>query len=266
MYKKFFLTLNNELDIEFDLIDNGISQLWAQEIANDYPLYETERFYGWPNSVKNIDYYINELNDCIDKLPYDIKKIDSYNQEYLNYLHRYFETLRGPIDVGTITYNNSTETEKSIIDRFNILIHETEHYLRHSDNPELVCTYSNRPRILLSEDHYDLFTFKWEYGTVYINYCEVGKTILDVFKDNDELVENVKPLEYYSSDFMIKFGLTTLESVYQYRLKQINKFIKEKNFNFKHNSLGYIPVARLSKHVSIDTISKHQKVTKTCVK
>jgi hypothetical protein len=45
------------------------------------------------------------------------------------------------------------------------------------------------------------------FGTVYLNYCEIGKTIEDLANDNDEYItdEAFKPFSHYSADFRISF-------------------------------------------------------------
>jgi hypothetical protein len=45
------------------------------------------------------------------------------------------------------------------------------------------------------------------FGTVYLNYCEIGKTVEDLANDNDEYIadEAFKPFSHYSADFRISF-------------------------------------------------------------
>ena len=44
---------------------------------------------------------------------------------------------------------------------------------------------------------------------------------------------------------MIKFGMTTPEIFYNRRLELFNQWISKQKYNFKHLSLGMIPVASL---------------------
>lgn len=251
---KFILTITNDIedkDLVFNVYDTDIAQRWASEIGKQYPLFETDRFQGWPNSYKNLSYYFSELQKQIDIVNAykgdTITSNISSDQDTLNYLHKFFEDLRGEIDTGTIFYNNSPDHVKEAINQFNVLIHETEHLIRSSTTPTIVGTFCDRPRIPLEEKDYDLFTIKWKYGEVYINYCEVGKPLLDVFKDNDSHIgeDNIRPQEYYSADFMIKFGTEFPDEYHKKRLLDFNNWYKEQGFNFKHISLGMIPVAIL---------------------
>lgn len=267
--KKFILTLANDIDtidISFNVLDTDIAKRWATEIENNYPLYESTRFQGWYN--QDLEYFskaITEQVDIINSYQQYIDNSKPLTQDTLNYLHKFFEDMRGPIVKGNPFYNDAPLHVKNAIIKFNVLIHDCEHFLRDQQEPTIVGTYHNRPRIALQENDYEHFTFKWEYGTVYINYCEVGKTLLDVYKDRDELVgnENIKPLEYYSADFMIKFGINVPEDFYQQRLQDFQKWYSTTDYSFKHLSLGLIPVAKLSSSVS--DLSTYTRIKQTCI-
>jgi hypothetical protein len=280
MKKQFILTLgtDNTIDIVFDILDTNIANKWATEVARNYPLYEADRFKSWPSDGKSSDYYKQQLVDQITIInnycPRTIKECNINSQSDLNYLHKFFEDLRGEISTGTDFFNQSPVAVKLAIEDFNVYIHEYEHLLRNSNYPEIVCTYSDRLRYRLEDDDYQHFTFKWEFGSVYINYCEVGKPLLDVFKDADTYIsfKNVRPLEYYSADFTIKFGPSTPDDIYQHRLQAFNCWYKNYSRQFKHLSLGMIPVAtinlkdsNLDKDTVVTTISNYLKVNTTCI-
>jgi hypothetical protein len=251
--KQFVLTMGNR-DVVFDIYDTNIAKLWAWEINKQYPFYETDRFQGWPNDTRDLDWYKTNLQIQIDKVnAYKLNTIEDsiagFDQEVLNRLHKHFEVLRGSLEDGTDFYNNAPVEVKGAIDKFNILIHECEHFMRDYTHPSIVVTFKDRPRMRLHEEDYEHFTYKWQFGTVYINYCEVGKPILDVFKDNDIIVgdDNIRPLEYYSADFMIKFGPSTDEAHYLRRQQALDTWLATQEHSFTHLSLGLIPVATLNR-------------------
>lgn len=278
---KFILTLVNNLNLVFDVNDTNIAQRWANEIKQDYSLYETTRFKSWPNDGKDFEYYkvtLSKQVEIVNTYSHIIENTKIESQADLNYLHKFFEDLRGPITTGTEFFNTAPTQVQSAIELFNVLIHECEHMVRNSNYPELVVTYKDRPRFNLLESDYEYFTFKWEFGCVYINYCEVGKPLLDIFKDQDTFIgdTNVKPLEYYSADFTIKFGPSTTDEIYNHRLEQFNKWYSSYPLKFNHLSLGMIPVAKINLKDSgfdgisqceiIQIISRHLEVEKTCIK
>lgn len=269
---KFVVTITNGLDdkdLVFNVYDTDIARRWANEVSNNYPLYETDRFQGWPDDERNLQYYLSALQEQIDIVnAYQANTINSSisgDQDTLNYLHRFFEDLRGEVTTGTDFYNRSPDTIKNAIDKFNVLIHETEHLIRNGDTPTIVGTFKDRPRVALTEDDFKNFTFKWKYGEVYINYCEVGKPLLDVFKDQDAHIgiKNIRPQEFYSADFMIKFGINVTEEHYQTRLAKFHSWYSLQPFKFKNLSLGMIPVAIIEKG---EPYAGYKRIRSVCIR
>jgi len=257
-------------ELTFKVRDTDIAQRWAQEVAKNYPLYETDRFQGWPTD-KDIKWYKEQLQHQVDVIfehrGYPRLEVTTIDQNTLNYLHKIFETVRGEINTGTDIYMTGDANFQYAVDRLNILVHECEHFMRNTAYPSIVVTFKDRPRIPLLEEDYNHFTFAWEYGAVYINYCEVGKPILDVIKDGDDLVgeDNIRPLEYYSSDFMVKLGPSTNSDDWHKKAEVVSKWLQNHPRKFKHTSLGLIPVADLDPVQFFDLSKIEPKVTRVCI-
>lgn len=290
MYRKFYINIcqigQSDLNctLAFDVYKNDISQRWACEIDKKYQLYEKHRFKSWTynpdiekNIVKNLQKEIDVINkEFPNKIPYSISTGTS--QQKLNELHKIFEILRGPIDTGTQNYNQASKEVQSAIQNLNLLIHQYEDFNAskpvdvYPDHPfaSLVGTFCQRPRYKLQNEDYDYFTFQWKFGEVYINYCEVGKPILDVFKDNDSIVgkENIRPLHYYSADFMAKFGPSIPDWFYAQRKKQLQNWLEQQEFDSSDRklSIGLIPVAILNKEESSIEHLNDSDIVKQCSK
>lgn len=277
--KQLILTIGNQ-DVIFDLLSTDIAVAWSHEINQMYGFHETDRFQGWPDDTRDLEWFKYNLQSQIDivnnYIPNTITDVVTLDQSELNYLHKFFEDLRGGVEIGTVFYNESPLATQQAIDKFNILIHECEHFLRNSMHPSIVVTFKDRPRKKLQVADFRHFTFKWEFGTIYINYCEVGKPLLDVFKDNDTFIgkSNIRPLEYYSADFMIKFGPSTTDEVYENRKTQIFDWLSTQDCTFDNLSLGLIPVATLNRDQFtgmgdtdiINKISIDKRITTVCIK
>lgn len=265
MFENFYLTISDNqrsYTLNFDVYKYNIAQKWAFEISQNYDLHERTRFKSWnwiPQKenelVSNLNLQIDIINEHYCDI-IDIKVKKGTTQHKLNCLHKYFEMLRGNIDKGTEEFNSAPSRVQKAIEGLNIYIHEYEDFIRSRPSPQfpnhpfasIVGTFSNRPRYRLQDEDYDFFTFNWKFGEVYINYCEVGKPILDVFKDNDTITgkENIRPLHYYSADFMIKFGPNTPYSYFKNREKQLKFWLKKQGIEYsKYLSIGLIPVAKL---------------------
>lgn len=293
----FSIILGNDTstkEIFFDLYLNDISQRWFSELKKNYEIYEDDRFTNWPNSYKTEEWFIDNLNHQIDIVNsyeniIDQKMYLNSDQETMNILHKHFEDLRGHIEVGTDWFNSSPANIKHAVEKFNILIHEYESYKKNSKiqikHPysSIVCTFKNKVRNPLLVEDYKNFTYKWKFGEVYINYCEVGKPPLDVFVDKDDRVgeEAVRPQTHFSADFMIRLG-PEINLVY-HSIRKIKFYfwcIKNnmfKRFGREKISAGMIPVAKLNLNMSgyhnwkpIDIVydlSKYTKIIKvSCIK
>ena len=262
----FNLILTNNVEdvsIPFTLRNTSIAERWFKELSQNYELYETDRFTNW--GTQNL---IPELNECITKINQHGVYIDRYistastdMQGDLNYLHKFFEDLRGEVDKGTDWFNTAPVEAQEAVERFNVLIHRLEAELRTKNHPTVVVTFKDRPIIYLTEEDMKHFTFRWTHGTVYINYCQVGKTVLDVFKDKDSIAEGVRPQQYYSADFMVKFGPTIPYWLYAIRKAYIKLWLKLQSFTFKNINLGMIPVADLAvSGIDIEHLKSFNKV------
>lgn len=261
----FNLILTNDkedISIPFTVRNTSIAKKWFEELSQNYELYETDRFTNW--GTQNL---IPELNQCITKINQHGVCIDRYissastdMQGDLNYLHKFFEDLRGEVNKGTEWFNNAPTEAQEAVERFNILIHKLEAELRTKNHPTVVVTFKDRPITYLTEEDMKHFTFRWTHGTVYINYCQVGKTVLDVFKDKDSIAEGVRPQQYYSADFMVKFGPTIPYWIYAIRKTYINFWLKRQSFKFRSPNLGMIPVADLANKVDINYLKTFNRV------
>jgi hypothetical protein len=296
------LTISNEFinkELYFDILDSNIAKKWAIEVNKNYTIYENDRFINWTNNKKDKTYYVNELNkqmkivdDYVPKIIPFFFNIDQVNQNSFNILHKFFEETRGPIEDPPEFYKNSPRDVQEAINRFNIMIHEFESWMfnqtKNNAHPEsrVIVTFNNRIRYELEDEDYDHFTFKWTFGDVYINYCEVGKTVIDVIKDNDKIVgdSNIRPLRYYSADLQVKFSPTVDDTEYNRRKEIIkNKYIEKQDFfeslglfYDKKLSLGLIRVAKLNRIASgfvdmtdfeiISSLGEFYTVTKTEIK
>jgi hypothetical protein len=288
---------SNYKDLYFDIVETNIAKKWQVEVAKNYSIYENDRFINWPNSKKDKTYYINELNKQIqivddyspNIIPFFLQE-NQVNQNSFNILHKFFEDTRGPIVEATTFYNTAPENVKIAINRFNIMIHEFESYVSGKDktHPEarLVVTFNNRERYQLEDEDYNYCTMYRNFGEVYINYCEVGKPVYEVLKDNDEIIgnSNIRPLSYYSADFQIKFGSTMTDTEYNTLMKKLNTRYENKKeffenlglFYDKKLALGSIPVAKLNRVHSrfidmpevkiINSLSEFNMITKTKIK
>jgi hypothetical protein len=268
MFKLILTNGIDDLSLTFKLRNTDIAQKWFKELSKSHELYEVDRFSNWGNNniIKELNSVINKINSYENII--DRKVNDDTTQDDLNYLHKFFEDYRGEITEKTEWYDSCPEHIKESVTRFNVLIHMLEANIRTKNkHPTIVVTFKGSERIELSQNDIKNFTYRWTKDTVYINYCLVGKTVLDAYKDKDNITEAIRPQTHYSADFMIKFGPST--NIFVYFLKSIllKIYIIRKKLKIKNLNLGMIPVADIIEPIDLNHLLKFNRVKQViCIK
>lgn len=254
----------------FNILDTEIASKWLVELQKTLDLGthldDPERLYGFNGSKYTVEYCINTLNefvDTINRYQQVCEKHVNYNytQDDLNYLHNIFERYHGLYDAQDSNefYSNAPKDVQYALGQLNIYIHRLESINSYA---RFVCTFSSdgRPRIPFAPADYKHFTMQEVWGGLYINYCEIGKTLVDMYRDNDEHIGNEAfiPQQYFKSDFNVKFTHHTPEeyaeleqNVINYYEKNLEKFVALGHFDPKF-ALGSIQVGQLSFPDDID--------------
>jgi len=138
-------------------------------------------------------------------------------QEKLNILHKRFEIMRGSIDNPGQLFREAPLHVKEAIQDYNLAIHRLEGLLAHwvpwrpPPSPSVVVAFDHsRRRVPLEEWELAQFEPCLRFGEVYLNYCEVGKHLLEAFVDGDEVVgdSNLRPQSHLSADVKLHLGPT----------------------------------------------------------
>ena len=119
--------------------------------------------------------------------------------------------------------------------------------------------------------------WKINFGTVYLNYCEIGKTVEDLAHDNDKYIadEAFRPFSHYSADFNVQFYDYDLSKKYgriQRYIDEHQDFFVAQNitsvYNVRAQPLRF-PVADLihtgNKEELIAEIAKRQWVKRVSI-
>jgi hypothetical protein len=267
---------SKELSLFFDLHDTPIARKFFNAVdacvRRNCAIYEPDRVYNFPGDPRNRDWIADRLNHCIDVINdyspglirHRAKPV--MDQELMNHLHHYFEKYRGPVLNPPAFFLIAPPEIKKALEDFNILIHRYEDYDRNEQYvksgygpaAKVVVTFENRERFLLADEDYHYFSKQVVFGRWYVNYCEVGKPIWDLYQDRDEVVggENIVPLRYYSADSLIEFSPSITEETARNHLESLNAWWDDHThlmdqLGFKKgdpkNAIGDIPVADLSR-------------------
>jgi hypothetical protein len=236
-----------DLTLKFDLLDNPLSDLWLERMnaRGDYALDHPDRFYGFDSrkeEVERAEFYIRSCIDTINSYQQLIERpfTNYQDQDCLNYLHNIFERYHGQLDQqDTDFWNQAPDEVRQALANLNLAVHRCESIDRGA-RPRFVCTWYGMPKTLhIPVEHMLKYgTMSTFFGTVYLNYCEIGKTLEDLTKDRDTYIgDNMfKPYDFYSADFVVKFWSDTAEEI-QTKLNHMRDYYNQRKEFFENQ--GY---------------------------
>jgi hypothetical protein len=272
-----------EFILDFHLFDTKISRKWQAKVKlaqlKKYPIDDPQRFYGLDGLELETAKALKYLNDCIDVINshrplVDRKMTDVNDSDTLNYLHHIFEKHHGLLDKQNSEYWQGAppECRKALAD-LNVFVHRVENVLY--GNPSRFCvTYWQLPKVnRLTDEDFQSFTNFYNFGGLYLNYVEIGKTLEDLHRDNDQYIDAdaFKPWDHYSADFTVKLydidydkGTSHLKSCEEYYQKHL-EFFQQQGYDTYTDRLkpGKVYVGQLlydDRQQMIDAISQHQYV------
>jgi hypothetical protein len=209
-----------DLKLQFQVLENPIAQLWLERMSvrDQYLLDHPDRFYGFNSQEEEEDRALGLIQSSIDIInnysPIITRPITAAgDQDTLNYLHNIFERYHGLLDQQDQEFfvNAPLEVKQALAD-LNINVHRCESVMR-GNRPRFVCTWYGLPKTkTLSNDLLKYGTLNPKFGSVCLNYCEIGKTLEDLTQDRDNYISDdaFKPFNYYSADFNVRLHEETV--------------------------------------------------------
>lgn len=227
--------------LKFQIRSSPVAQLWLERMTerNAWPLDHPDRFYGFDTQEQERIRAERYIQQCITTINQHRPLIDrpfEWTQDCLNYLHNIFEIHHGLLDQQYSEYwQTADELARKAIAELNLAVHRCETAMQ-SPTPRFVCTWYGMPKTKqLSEELQGVYgDWKINFGTVYLNYCEIGKTLEDLAHDNDKYINDnaFKPFSHYSADFNVAFYNADLSEKYN----DVQQYIDEhRDFFLAHN-------------------------------
>jgi hypothetical protein len=284
------IEFDNTFTLNFSVLDTPVARLWVDRMADreQYPLDHPDRFYGFNSYEDEVNRALLMINNCIDTInnhdPIVSKSLNTItDQDTLNYLHNIFERYHGLLDQQSQEYwNHAPESVRRALADLNLAVHRCEAVSR-GNRPRFVCTWYGLPKThTLTDDlmkEYGITNPK--FGSVCLNYCEIGKTLENLTQDRDNYIgdEAFRPFNHYSADFVVRFfeeninivgkRVIAMSTYYQ----QHREFFEQHGYaDFQHPRLLplHFPVAELietmPRNELLETIRKYQQVTQVSIK
>ena len=206
--------LSQGLELQFRIRPTPLAELWTERMQarGSYPLDHPDRFYGFGSRLEErirAEIMIQQCIKTINAHKSVIEREFDWSQDSLNYLHNIFERYHGLLDQQTSEYwQQAPVAVRQALAELNLAVHRCETALQPL-RPRFVCTWFGMPKIKkLEPDQLAQYGERQiKFGTVYLNYCEIGKTVEDLAHDNDAYIgeEAFKPFGHYSADFQVTF-------------------------------------------------------------
>ena len=208
-----------------------------------------------------------------DKLPVGRERDGDFpglklKHDACNLLHRYFEDLQGTAWNLSPYYKQADHKTKYAIRQLNNICHEiegwVESYRKSKVDPEWIrpaqiTTFLNAPRYELQDEDFELFKknrYRRELGGVYLHWSQVGKTLYEVYRDedgkklDDATCSTINHQKYYSGEFDVEWGQTIDEDTFDWKKQEMDGFrewLKLNNFDWEDPklALGYIKIGQV---------------------
>jgi len=214
MPQHLLIHLSQGLTLQFQIRSNPLAELWVERMQarGSYPLNHPDRFYGFGSQLEErirAEIMIQQCITTINQHDPVVEREFDWSQDSLNYLHNIFERYHGLLDQQTSEYWQTAPVQaRQALAELNLAVHRCETVLQGSQ-PRFVCTWFGMPKIKkLNPDQLAQYgETQIQFGTVYLNYCEIGKTVEDLAHDNDKYIGEhaFRPFGYYSADFYVAF-------------------------------------------------------------
>ena len=262
MFKHLRIVLgrSGDLTLRFRLKDSPVTTLWVDRMLKRtaWPLDHPDRFYGFGTPEEERDRAVAQIQQCIATINSHDPIIDrefEYTQDCLNYLHNIFERYHGLLDQQTSPYwLAAPDSVRQALAELNLAVHRCESVAA-GLKPRFVCTWYGMPKTQTLDSRLQAVYGDWKikFGTVYLNYCEIGKTAEDLANDNDKYIgdDAFRPFSHFSADFNVAFYDRDLTEIYgrvQDYIDQHREFFLVHNiksvYNIKAQPLRF-PVAEL---------------------
>ena len=271
--------------LDFRVADNALGRLWLERMTarDPYPMDHANRFYGFDDADTErlrAQVWIQRCCDTINQYQPIIQRQFEYTQNGLNYLHHIFETYHGLLDQQHHEFwQAAPEPVRQALAELNLAVHACETALR-SQNPRFVCTWFGLPKIRTLDYAAisDCITVTPPWGSVCLNYVEIGKTLEDLALDGDNYIgaDAFKPFLHYSADFVVRMfeedhwtvqaRISHMEDYYQHH----RDYFLSQGWDFGAELMPYrFPVAQLieteSRAEIMQNIQQRQHITRVYI-
>jgi len=254
--------------------DTHAGHRWFREVycatVAQLPIKDPWRVYNASEGL-TIAQLIVKLKSCIETInshypgtiPHDVVIEEAMSprtfQQSLNYAHTYFEILMHSADKPAAFFLTAPKPVQIAIEHYNLFIHALEDAQRQTEKRMLgkqvdvraVVTLLGRQRVPLCNAELRDFGLARNFGVAYLNYCMVGKHLLEACWDNDQVTGVLRPQTHMSADTLLWFGPSPSTEELAELEAMLDEWWEREGIEARFgrhdpkSALGYLPVADL---------------------
>ena len=239
------------------------------------------------------EYFCESAVRYSDDVRYGNRRL-AIKHNVMNRLHNHFEVLQGRVWQVSKYYAAADSATQYAIRQLNNICHEMESLILsqrklatnpHWVRPSQITTWFDAPRRLLTDQHRQGFlTNRYDrvFGGVYMHWTQIGKTLYEVFRDENAPMLNVgadatditvgsgatceaiTALKYYSGEFDVEWGRDVVANGthpwHDYEQKRFQQWIKNNGLDFNDPalSLGYLKIGQVDIESSFPDMTVEQ--------
>lgn len=266
--------LCDQLNQSIDVINNRDTQwLWIDAGVGPYVIEE----HFTPDAVRFPNKFALGLTEEMEAngIPREVALSLALKHDIMNRLHNHFEVLQGTVEKLSPYYKHANDKTKWAIRQLNLLCHEIESLCLSQRKkafdpdwirPSQITTWLSAPRYDLTTTDRELFyvnQFNRKFGGVYMHWCQIGKTLYEVWRDegapsiDKTTCEAITQLKYYSGEFDIEWGRSITRD-YEWHTDHVYAFetwlrINGYEVDYAGLSLGYLPLGEVDLRSSFNS-------------
>ena len=279
-----------DLSLQFQVLQTPMAKLWLERMdqRHQWSLDDPGRFYGFNTQQQDEQVALAKIQECVQGIN-DWQSLVNrtlhtvHDQDTLNYLHNLFEQWHGLLDQHPVhpVYGNIPNEVRRHLANLNIAVHRCESTAR-GNRPRFVCTWFGMPKTktLPVEVMHEFGTLNPKFGSVCLNYAEIGKTLEDLTQDRDNYISDdaFLPFNHYSADFNVRMHEETADYVADKLVRMQAYYNQHREFFFDQGFTTFqdprllplrFPVAELietmPRHELLAAISQQQQVTQVTI-
>ncbi len=268
------LTGSKNVSLDFETYGNSYVKLFEDSLVDaiqNSSLRHPYKVYNFSDQQIEIKEQIDKINTTIDII--NSSKSDTFIDRKINY-----ETYADDVNYVHTHFVDShvSDIDGEAFGDLNNHLHGLEilQSPRQNNNAigQIYLDFHNKKFFDMPEEALKNFTISRKYGECYVNYCQIGRHIFEMFNNQDEHAhdDHIIPLNRISGSTYIWLGPNTGFETFKQKTKQLEEWFTTNNISEKIGmkwgdpklAIGWLPVGRMTTNISYQDLLEINEIKK----